>query len=246
MANYRDYAFRKLGRFDYTPEDCEEFHAGRGGRRSCRCLRELQAERQRQLGVETLRPWDLAVDPLNRPPLRPFEQVDQMVSRTQEIFERLDGDLAAGFQRMQNLRLLDLANRKGKAPGGYQSTLAEARVPFIFMNAVGLQRDVETILHEAGHAFHALATRDEDLLRLPQRADRVLRSGLDEHGTAGQRVHRKVLCPAGGQSRAPASSRYGSRQDGGVTFNYPRFSLRQAVCQEESGEAMRPVSSRQQ
>src|SRR5689334_5600196 len=64
---------------------------------------------------------------------------------------------------MQNLRLLDLANRKGKAPGGYQSTLSEARVPFIFMNAVGLQRDVETILHEAGHAFHALATRDEDL-----------------------------------------------------------------------------------
>ena len=64
---------------------------------------------------------------------------------------------------MQDLRLLDLDNRKGKAPGGYQSTLAEARVPFIFMNAVGLQRDVETILHEAGHAFHALAARDEDL-----------------------------------------------------------------------------------
>jgi oligoendopeptidase F len=64
---------------------------------------------------------------------------------------------------MQELKLLDLANRKGKAPGGYQSTLAEARVPFIFMNAVGVQRDVETILHEAGHAFHALATRDEDL-----------------------------------------------------------------------------------
>jgi oligoendopeptidase F len=31
------------------------------------------------------------------------------------------------------------------------------------MNAIGVQRDVETILHEAGHAFHALATRDEDL-----------------------------------------------------------------------------------
>ena len=109
-----------------------------------------------------------------------------MVARTQEIFERLDRDLAAGFQRMQNLRLLDLANRKGKAPGGYQSTLAEARVPFIFMNAVGLQRDVETILHEAGHAFHALADARRGFVRLPERADRVLRSGLDEHGAAGQ------------------------------------------------------------
>jgi oligoendopeptidase F len=161
-GNYRNYAFRKLDRFDYTPEDCEKFHVA-VEKEIVPVLRELQAERRRQLGVEALRPWDLAVDPLNRPPLRPFEQVDQMVSRTQEIFERLDGELAAGFRRMQTLRLLDLANRKGKAPGGYQSTLAEARVPFIFMNAVGLQRDVETILHEAGHAFHALATREEDL-----------------------------------------------------------------------------------
>jgi oligoendopeptidase F len=161
-ANYREYAFRKMGRFDYTPDDCAEFHQA-VEQEIMPVLRELQAERKRQLGVEPLRPWDLAADPLSRPPLRPFEHVDQMVSRTQEIFDRLDHDLAAGFQRMQKLRLLDLANRKGKAPGGYQSNLSEARVPFIFMNAVGLQRDVETILHEAGHAFHALSTRDEDL-----------------------------------------------------------------------------------
>jgi oligoendopeptidase F len=86
-----------------------------------------------------------------------------MVARTQNIFSRLDAELAAGFQQMRALKLLDLDNRKGKAPGGYQSTLSEARMPFIFMNAIGVQRDVETILHEAGHAFHALATRGEDL-----------------------------------------------------------------------------------
>lgn len=103
-------------------------------------------------------------DPLNRPALKPFEKVEDMVARSQRIFDQLDGELAGGFQQMQDLKLLDLANRKGKAPGGYQSTLNEARLPFIFMNAVGQQRDVETILHEAGHAFHALATRDEDLL----------------------------------------------------------------------------------
>jgi len=100
---------------------------------------------------------------MNRPPLRPFEQVEDMVAKTQKIFGKLDGELSQGFQTMQTMRLLDLANRKGKAPGGYQSTLNEARLPFIFMNAVGVHRDVETILHEAGHAFHALATRDEDL-----------------------------------------------------------------------------------
>jgi oligoendopeptidase F len=162
FENYRDYAFRRLGRFDYTPEDCVEFHKTVEAE-IMPIVRELQAERRAQMKLERLRPWDLAVDPLNRAPLRPFEQVEQMVSQTQNIFGRLDRDLAGGFQQMQNLRLLDLANRKGKAPGGYQSTLAEARLPFIFMNAVGLQHDVETILHEAGHAFHALATRDEDL-----------------------------------------------------------------------------------
>jgi oligoendopeptidase F len=162
FKNYLEYAFRARGRFDYTPADCVRFHDAIE-QEIMPLLRELQAGRRAQLGLDTLKPWDLNVDALSRPPLRPFEQVDTMVANTQDIFDQLDASLAGGFSRMRDLRLLDLANRKGKAPGGYQSTLAEARVPFIFMNAVGLQRDVETILHESGHAFHALATRDEDL-----------------------------------------------------------------------------------
>ncbi len=162
FKNYLDYAFRLRGRFDYTVADCERFHDAIE-QEIMPVVRELQATRRSQLGLPALRPWDLAVDPLNRPPLRPFEQVDTMVHKTQRIFDQLDPSLAGGFQNMQDLRLLDLANRKGKAPGGYQSTLSEARLPFIFMNAVGLHRDVQTLLHEAGHAFHTLATRTEDL-----------------------------------------------------------------------------------
>jgi oligoendopeptidase F len=167
FKNYRDYAFHRLGRFDYTPQDCTRFH-GAVAREVMPVVRELQADRRHQLGLDKLhpghlRPWDLAVDPQNRTPLKPFAEVGEMVSHTQKIFDRLDGELAGGFRQMQELRLLDLDNRKGKAPGGYQQNLAEARVPFIFMNAVGQQRDVETILHEAGHAFHALAVKDEDL-----------------------------------------------------------------------------------
>jgi oligoendopeptidase F len=162
FKNYMEYAFKDLRRFDYTPEDCLRFHDAIE-KEIMPLNRELQAKRRKELGLEKLRPWDLAVDPFNRPPLRPFEKVEDMVARTQKIFAQMDAELAQGFQRMETMRLLDLANRKGKAPGGYQSTLNEARLPFIFMNAVGVHRDVETILHEAGHAFHALATRDEDL-----------------------------------------------------------------------------------
>jgi oligoendopeptidase F len=163
FPNYLQYAFRARHRFDYTPEDCRRFHDAIE-QEVMPVLRQLQAERRQTLGLDKLRPWDLAVDPLNRAPLRPFSEAGQLLAKSQRIFERLDAGLAKGFESMQELRLLDLANRKGKAPGGYQSTLNEARLPFIFMNAVGVQRDVETLLHEAGHAFHALATQKEDLL----------------------------------------------------------------------------------
>ncbi len=163
FSNYRDYMFRKLGRFDYTAQDCERFHEA-VKEEVLPVVRDLQKQRREQLRLASLRPWDTAVDPLSRLPLKPFEQEDQMVRRSQRIFDRLDPELAAGFRQMQDLHLLDLANRKGKAPGGYQSTLPESRLPFIFMNAIGIQRDVETILHEAGHAFHALAVQKEELL----------------------------------------------------------------------------------
>ena len=98
FKNYRDYAFRRLGRFDYTPEDCAQFHEATG-KHVMPIVRELQAQRRAQLKLEKLRPWDLAVDPQNRPPLKPFAQVGEMVSRTQKIFNRLDGGLAAACPR---------------------------------------------------------------------------------------------------------------------------------------------------
>jgi oligoendopeptidase F len=162
FATYRDYAFKARGRFDYTPQDCAAFHDAIESE-IVPLLKTLQAERRRQLGLQRLRPWDLSVDPLNRPPLRPFETVERLLEGSQVVFDRLNGELAEQFRTMRTLRLLDLENRKGKAPGGYQSSLPEARLPFIFMNAVGQQRDVETLMHEAGHAFHTLATQGEEL-----------------------------------------------------------------------------------
>ncbi len=163
FQDYRDYAFQMRGRFDYGPEECFRFHEAIE-KEIVPLLRELQEARRCSLMLPSLRPWDLAVDPTNQAPLAPFQNEAEMVEKTQSIFDRLDPEFSQDFRRMRDLRLLDLENRKGKAPGGYQSTLAESRLPFIFMNAVGVQRDVETLLHEAGHAFHALASRTEDLL----------------------------------------------------------------------------------
>ena len=163
FANYRDYIFPAKYRFDYTPADCERFHEAVERTASPAVARVLEHRRQR-LKLDALRPWDLAVDP-NRPtPLRPFATVDEFVSTARRVFDHVDPVLGGQFQTMIEERLLDLDSRKGKAPGGYCETLHSRGRPFIFMNAVGLVDDVMTLLHEAGHAFHAFASHRQPLI----------------------------------------------------------------------------------
>ena len=162
FKDYRDYMFASYERFDYTPEDCFRFHEAIE-HHIVPLTHQLEEERREKMGLEKLRPWDLAVDPESRPPLRPFSESTELLEKSQKIFAEIDPRLGKFFDVLRRQELVDLDNRKGKAPGGYQSTLSEARVPFIFMNAVGTQRDVETMVHEAGHAFHALASREQSL-----------------------------------------------------------------------------------
>ena len=159
FPDFRAYTFASYERFDYTPEDCLQFHDA-VEHHIVPLVREMQKERQGKLGIDKLRPWDLAVDPDNRPALQPFAKSSELLEKSHRIFSKLDSRLGDYYAVLRKQELVDLDNRKGKAPGGYQSTLSEARVPFIFMNAVGAHRDVETMLHEAGHAFHALAARE--------------------------------------------------------------------------------------
>lgn len=161
-SSYRDYAFKHLERFDYTPEDCFRFHEG-VEKAVVPLMRKIEERRAKDLKLVKLRPWDLSVDPQNRPPLKPFQEAGDLVEGCLKITRKVDNRFGDFIATMRDLRLLDLESRKGKAPGGYQSSLEEARLPFIFMNAVGLDGDVRTLLHEAGHAFHVFATRDEPL-----------------------------------------------------------------------------------
>ncbi len=163
FENFRDYQHQAYGRFDYAPRDCLAFHEA-VAEFVVPLLRRLREDRRRHLNLDRLRPWDLKVDPLGRPPLRPFSRAEALAEGCSRIFYRIDPDLGRQFERMRGLGLLDLESRVGKAPGGYQSSLEEVRYPFIFMNAAGVDRDVFTLLHEGGHAFHAFATRPEPLL----------------------------------------------------------------------------------
>jgi len=163
FSNYRDYIFREYHRFDYTVDDCKAFHDS-VEKSVIPLLANIYSERKIDMSLDSLRPWDLYADPKSRPSLKPFETVDQLIAGCQKIFTKLDTELAHQFKQMSDLGLLDLDSRTGKAPGGYQETLNEARKPFIFANAVGVDQDVLTLLHESGHAFHAFARADDPLV----------------------------------------------------------------------------------
>ena len=162
FANFRDYMFTALGRFDYNPQDCFQFHEA-VATEVVPMLNEIAKERKEKLQVEALKPWDKSVDPEGKSPLKPFKTSEELVEKTITCFSRLDPYLGECLSTMRSMGHLDLESRKGKAPGGYNYPLAEIGVPFIFMNATSTLRDLVTILHEGGHAIHSFLTRDLEL-----------------------------------------------------------------------------------
>ncbi len=160
--NYRDYKFKALGRFDYTPQDCFDFHESIASE-IVPLLNQFAEERKRKLGVDTLRPWDGSVDVDGNKPLKAFETGEELLDKSIRCFDRLSTDLGDKLRIMKAMNHLDLDSRIGKAPGGYNYPLDEVGVPFIFMNASGQLRDVVTMVHEGGHAFHSFVTRDLEL-----------------------------------------------------------------------------------
>jgi oligoendopeptidase F len=154
--------FKALGRFDYTVQDCFDFHKAIETE-TLPILDDFAKARKESLKVDSLRPWDKAVDPELRPPLKPFGSGEELTEKTIEVFRRLDPYLGDCLAIMRQMGHLDLESRKGKAPGGYNYPLAEIGVPFIFMNATSTLRDMVTIMHEGGHAIHNFLTRELEL-----------------------------------------------------------------------------------
>jgi oligoendopeptidase F len=153
--------FAAMGRFDYTPQDCFAFHDAIQ-QEVMSLVKQFTEKRQKELG-HTLRPWDMEVDTKNREALEPFTSGKDLLDRTVKCFRKVDDYFAWCIETMDNMARLDLESRKGKAPGGYNYPMAETGVPFIFMNAASSTRDVETMVHEGGHAVHSFLSKDLEL-----------------------------------------------------------------------------------
>ena len=153
MPDYRAYAWKQKFRFDYSPEDCKSFHDAIE-KVFVPAAQRAYARRRQRLGIETVRPWDVEVDTLATTPIRPYKTIDEFKSKSRAIFEQVDPKFGEYFQIMIEEGLLDLESRKNKGPGGYSLGLHVAHRPFVFMNNMNTPEDVQTLLHEGGHAFH--------------------------------------------------------------------------------------------
>jgi oligoendopeptidase F len=157
FANYRDFKFEELGRFDYTKEDTFRFHEA-VREYVVPLVNRINEKKRKKLGLDTLRPWDVEAEPDGIKPLRPFTNADDLLTKTIACFNRLNPFFGDCLHTMLKMGRFDLESRKGKAPGGYNCPLAETGAPFIFMNASGQMGDLTTMVHEGGHAIHSFLT----------------------------------------------------------------------------------------
>lgn len=162
FANYRDYKFVELGRFDYSKEDCYNFHEA-VKLHVLPLIEKIYAKKKEKLGLDTLRPWDTEAEPAGIQPLKPFNSGHELYEKSVACFEKLNPFFADCLKKMHELKHFDLESRKGKAPGGYNCPLTESGAPFIFMNAAGQMSDVTTMVHEGGHAIHSFLSHNLEL-----------------------------------------------------------------------------------
>jgi oligoendopeptidase F len=157
--NFRDYMFDALGRFDYTPAHCADFHNSIE-RYIVPIVDKFDLERRTKLGYDQLFPWDTEVDTDKKPALKPFSSSDDLIEKTIECFRRIRPAYSEVISLMEEKGHLDLDSRIGKAPGGYNYPLHKSSLPFIFMHATGSLRDMVTMMHEGGHALHSWLSKD--------------------------------------------------------------------------------------
>ncbi|RKR82487.1 oligoendopeptidase F [Mucilaginibacter gracilis] len=162
FENFRDYMFKALGRFDYTPQDCYNFHEAIE-KEIVPILAEQAEKRKLALDLRLLRPWDTEVDTSGKPALKPFANGTELIEKSIECFSNISRYLGERLEIMKDNGLFDVESRKGKAPGGYNYPLSETGAPFIFMNSAGIFRDLTTMVHEGGHAVHTFLTADLEL-----------------------------------------------------------------------------------
>lgn len=158
--NYIPFGYLRMSRLDYDRNDVENY------RRNVLkdvvpAAMELYKAQAARLGYPepSLPVWDEKIKFESGNP-RPAFESDVLVQHALDMYKELSPETGVFFQQMVDNEMLDLESKAGKAAGGYCTSFATYKTPFIFANFNRTQHDAEVLTHEAGHAFQAWSSRD--------------------------------------------------------------------------------------
>ena len=115
---------------------------------------ELKKRQAQRIGVDKLEYHDTGYSFRSGNPL-PHGDLDELVDAALKMYSEMSQETGEFFKMMVEEELFDLPTRENKEMGGYCTGIYDYKVPFIFSNANGTAKDVDTLTHEAGHAFQA-------------------------------------------------------------------------------------------
>ncbi|MBO4358907.1 MAG: M3 family oligoendopeptidase, partial [Erysipelotrichaceae bacterium] len=118
---------------------------------------ELRERQARRIGVEKLKPYDVSYNFKTGNP-KPHGTMEELVDAALKMYTEMSQETGDFFRMMVDQELFDLPTRPNKEMGGYCTGIYDYRVPFIFANSNGTAGDVDTLTHEAGHAFQLYST----------------------------------------------------------------------------------------
>lgn len=113
------------------------------------------------LGLESLDHADRYAPIQDEGDCIPYAQAQRIVL---EAFEGFSPRMREACEPFFTRRWIDAEVRPGKQGGAYCSYVTPDLHPYVFMNYTERTRDVMTLAHELGHAFHGLLARDKRFL----------------------------------------------------------------------------------
>ena len=157
FKSFTDLAYLRLGRVDYDASKVAGYREqiAREVVPVCQKLYKLQ---MKNLGIKKPQYYDYNLMFASGNPL-PIGDAKYLVEQAHKMYSDLGPESKEFFDFMVKYELMDLEARKGKAPGGYQTTFPAYQSPFIFSNFNGTSGDVNVLCHEGGHAFQAYLSR---------------------------------------------------------------------------------------
>ncbi len=158
-TDYTEYMSKIRNRFEYGVDDLKLLHNS-VEEIVVPALRKINGIRKTKLSVKSLFPWD-ADNNIDSNLLIPFRTIDDLISKTYKVLEKINPRFAVAFKKMVDTGNIDLGVRKGKTPGGFCFPIDRSGMCFICMNVTGSSVEANILVHEAGHGIHSLAHSDE-------------------------------------------------------------------------------------